>query len=107
MVNEELEQTIHISVIADYQVYVTVLKLQGDALPAVERQLFDLSEIHRVEMLPEHPEARVDTAIDDALDGGHVAAGAAFEVFKMRADFKHFIIVTYFALLVLKAWLTD
>lgn len=37
--DEKLEQSVHVGVMLDDQVDVTVLKLQGDALPAVERDL--------------------------------------------------------------------
>ena len=51
LVNEKLEEYVHVSLVRYDQVDVTMGQLQRDALPAVEWHVLELVEAERVEML--------------------------------------------------------
>jgi hypothetical protein len=90
-VYEEFEQQVHVLIIFNNQVDVTVLESQRDALPRVERNIFQLANGQRVEMLPQHPEPRGDCTEHKALDFRDVAAATARLAFEVGVGFERLI----------------
>ena len=54
--------------IFDDQVNITVLQLEGYALPTVERKVVQSLIIHVIDVLSEHPEAAWEASINETLD---------------------------------------
>lgn len=83
LVDQVFEQQVHILVIAYAQVDISPGGLKRDALPGVKRELQQLLMRHRIDMLAEHPEARVRAAEVEVLHLGKVAATSAFDRLKV------------------------
>jgi hypothetical protein len=52
-----LEEPIHLLLILDHEVNISVAQLESQALPAVKWQLTELLHFHQVEVLSQHPES--------------------------------------------------
>ena len=68
--NEELDESHHVSVIVNDQVYIPVLQLKGDTLPTIERQVVKGLVVHIVDVFSKHPEATGKSSIDETLNVG-------------------------------------
>jgi len=57
-------------IVFDHEINISVGELKSDALPGIEGEVTCavLLDVQRVQMLPEHPETRGDTAEENALD---------------------------------------
>ena len=78
-VYEKVDQPAHRLLALDDEVDVSVRQLDGDAVPAVERQVLDKEARHGVDVLPQHPEARRLAAEDEALDLADLATAAGLD----------------------------
>lgn len=57
--DDHLDEAVHVVVVGDDQVDISVLELQSDTLPGVEGSLSinDVANIHAVHLLSEHPKS--------------------------------------------------
>ena len=77
-IDQELKEMIHLFLILNDKVYVTMLELKSDALPRQEWNrllILELFWVKGIHMLPEDPKPRGGWSKDDVLDILHAAAG--------------------------------
>ena len=76
-VDNQLQEDVHILLISDDKVDLSVLQLQCYTLPGVQWNILSLKFTGRegAIMFAHHPESRGDATIDDALDLFKVAGG--------------------------------
>ena len=90
------QQHVHVLVVTNDEVDAATGQLNSNALPRIERQLSQLFMSHRVDVLPQHPEARVRTTVVEVGNIRHVTAAVAHHSLEVAVHFEELIEIKLF-----------